>query len=190
MHVHALVFAVFVVSLFFPGAAGLKGRAFADSACLEQPGRDAPQGAHWYFHPDREKNRKCWHLGPAAAAPVSEPPPPRAERARTFASSVEAAFSSLFKGVRRLFRRPMPHEVQAGEPRIIQNDATKPLTIEDIAQQQLEPELPEDRPEARAGATGSLTPAQRRALYEDYLRWQELQRAGGNGGAAPLARSP
>ena len=186
MHVHAFVLAVFIVSLSTLGTSAVKGRTFADSACLEQPDRDAPQGTHWYFHLDREKNRKCWHLGPVAAAPVYEAPsPPRTER--THPSSVEAAFSSLFKGLRNLFRRPMSHEAQAGEPRIIQSDATKPLTIEDIAQQQLE--LPEDRAEVRSGSTGSLTPAQRRALYEDYLRWQEVQRLNGNGAAAPL-RTP
>jgi hypothetical protein len=116
-----------------------------------------------------------------------EAPPPRTERSQTFASSVEAAFSGLVRKLQHLFRRPMPHEAQAGEPRIIQSDATKLLTMEDIAQQQLE--LPEDRPEMRSGSTGSaLTPAQRKTLYEDYLRWQELQR-GGSGGAAP-PRSP
>jgi hypothetical protein len=181
MHVHASVSAVFIVSLSTLDTAALMGRAFADSACVEQPDRAAPQGAHWYFHLDREKNRKCWHLGPAAAAPVYEAPPPRTERTQTFASSVEAAFAGLVRKLQHLFRRPMPHEAQAGEPRIIQSDATRPLTMEDIAQQQLE--LPEDRPEVRSGSTGSaLTPAQRKALYDDYLKWQELQRGGG---AAP-----
>jgi hypothetical protein len=188
MRVHVSISASFVVSLSLLGASALKDRAFADSACVEQPDRDAPRGEHWYFHVDREKNRKCWHLGPVAPAPVHEAPPPRAERAHTSASSVDIAFSSLFKGLRNLFRRPMPHEAQAGEPRIIQSDATKPLTIEDIAQQQ--PELPEDRAEVRSGATGPLTPAQRKALYEDYLRWRELQRLGGNDGAVLPARSP
>jgi hypothetical protein len=183
MHIHAIVSAVFIVSLPTLGTAALKSRAFADSACIEQRDRDAPQGAHWYFHLDREKNRKCWHLGSVAATPVYEAPPPRTERTRTFASSLEATFSSLAKGLRNLFRRPMPHEVQAGEPRIIQSDATKPLTIEDIAQQL--PELPEDRAEVRSASTGSLTPAQRKALYEEYQKWQELQRLGGNGGATP-----
>jgi hypothetical protein len=176
MHVHTFVSAVFIVSLSIAGSAALKGRALADSACLEQPDRDTPQGEHWYFHFDREKNRKCWHLGPTAAAAVQEAPP-RVERTRTFASPVEAAFSDLFKGIRNLFRRPMPHEAQAGEPRIIQSDATKPLTIEDIAQPQ--PELPEDRAEVRSVSTGNLTSAQRKALFEEYLKWEELQRLGG-----------
>jgi hypothetical protein len=192
MHVHAFVSTVFIVSLSILGSAAMKGRAFAESACLDQPDRGAPQGVHWYFHLDREKNRKCWHLGPVAAGPVYEAPPPRVERTRTLGSSVEAAFADLFKGIRNLFRRPMQHEAQAGEPRIIQSDATKPLTIEDIAAQP-QPELPEDRAEVRPASTGNLTgnltSAQRKALYEEYLRWEELQRLRGSG-ASPLVRSP
>jgi hypothetical protein len=188
MHVHVFVSATFIISLATFGADAAKRPAFADAVCLEQPERASPSGAHWYFHLDREKNRKCWHLGPAAAAvPPHEAPPFRMERTHTLTSSVETAFSSLFRGLRRLFRRPMPHEAQAGEPRIIQSDATRPLTMDDIAQQQ--PELPEDRAEVRPGAAGSLTSAQRKALFEDYLRWHELQRAGGTGGDTP-ARSP
>jgi hypothetical protein len=189
MHVHAFGSAVFIVSLSIAVNAvtgPVMGRALADSACLEQPGRGALQGEHWYFHFDREKNRKCWHLGAVAAAPLYETPPPRVERVRTFGSSVEAAFSDLFNGIRKLFRRPMRHEAQAGEPRIIQNDATRPLTIEDIAQPQQE--LPEDRAEVRSLSIGNLTPAQRRVLYEEFLKWEELQRVGG-AGAVPL-RAP
>jgi hypothetical protein len=183
------VSAILVVSLATLGAATSKGRALVDSPCMEQPDRASPQGAHWYFHLDREKNRKCWHLASAAATvTVYDAPPPRMERAHTFASSVETAFSSLFKGLKRLFRRPMPHEAQAGEPRIIQSDATRPLTIEDIAQQQ--PELPEDRAEVRSGTTGPFTPVQRKTSFGDYLRWHELQRPGGSGGDTPPPRSP
>jgi hypothetical protein len=186
MHVHMFVSAVFFISLSLIGATAVKGRAFADSPCIEQPDRDAPQGEHWYFHFDREKNRKCWHLEAVAPVTREAPPPPRAERTHTAGSSVDAAFSSLFKGLRNLFRRPMPHEATAGEPRIIQSDATKPLTIEDIAQPQ--PELPEERSEARSGSPATLTAAQRRALYEEYLKWEELQHVGGPAPDAVTAR--
>jgi hypothetical protein len=186
MHVHVFGSLVLIIALSIAGSAVVEGRALADSTCLEQPLRNAPQGEHWYFHFDREKNRKCWHLGPVAAAPVHETPPPRVERTRTFEASVEAAFSDLFKGIRKLFRRPMPHQAQAGEPRIIQDDATRPLTIEDIAQPQ--PDLPEDRAEMRPASTGTLTPAQQRALYEQYLKWIAIQRLVGADTALP--RSP
>jgi len=188
VHIHAAVSAACFIALLILGVAGLKGRALADGACLERPTRDAPSGEHWYFHQDREKNRKCWHLGTSAAPVVREAPPPvpRVERTHTFLSSLNAAFASMAKKLRSLFRRPMPHETVAGEPRIIQNDATKPLTMEDIEQPQQD--LPEERAETRPGSPGSATvptAAQRKALYEEFLKWRELQRVGGASPAGP-----
>jgi hypothetical protein len=186
MHVHATVSAVFFVVLSILMALGARGRAIADSVCIEQPDRDAPQGEHWYYHYDREKNRKCWHVGPNAA-PVAHdgPPTPRTERSHTLASTLNAMFAPVVRSVRNFFRQPMPHEASAGEPRIVQSDATKPLTIEDIAQQ---PEFPEERAETRQVVT-SLTPAQRKALFDEYMKWETLQ--SDSGAAMPVsARSP
>src|SRR5262249_50401157 len=114
--------------------------------------------------------------------PWVEPPPlPRAERPRTVAPTFNSVLGPLVRGFKRLFRQPMPHEAAAGEPRIVQSDATKPLTIEDIAQPA---EFPEERAEARP--VTSITASQRKALVEEYLKWEELQRnTSGRGGAAP-----
>jgi hypothetical protein len=184
MHIPTFVSAICFVAPLLLGVAGLNGIALADSACLERPTRDAPAGEHWFFHQDREKKRKCWHLGIIAIPILRESPPPvsRAEHMHPFLSSVNAAFSSLARKMRGLFRRPMPHEAVAGEPRIIQNDATKPLTMEDIAQPLQV--LPEERAETRVGSATVLTAAQRRALYEEFLKW-ELQRVGGAAPAPP-----
>lgn len=171
MHIRAFVSAVFFVFLSVPGSADFHGSAFADAACVVQPDRSAPQGRHWYFHSDREKNRKCWYLLPAAtAAPAATDDVPAPERSRSFASSVNSAFSSLVREMRSFFRKPMPHERTAGEPRIIQSDATKPLTIEDIAQRRLE--LPEEQADARPGPVVPLGAARRRTSYDDYTRWE------------------
>jgi hypothetical protein len=184
MQVYSVVSAVFFALLSVLVGLGMSGRAFADNECVEQPDREPAQGTHWYYRHDREKNRRCWHL--EAVAPVTrEVVPPQTDRMQTVATpAIGSVFSSLFRGLRNLLRRSMPHEVVAGEPRIIQSDATKPLTIEDIAQQQ--PDLPEERAERRY--VTPLRPAQRRALFEDYLKWEELQRGLGKTGAA--ARSP
>jgi hypothetical protein len=184
VQIHSIVFAALLVFLSVLITFGLKGRAFADIGCLEQPEREAPQGAHWYYHYDREKNRKCWHLESTAPIAREEPPPVRPERKPTLASTINAAFSPLFKGLRDLFRTSMPHEAAAGEPRIIQSDATKPLRIEDIAQEQ--PDLPEEHAERRSATP--LTSAQRKALFEEYLKWEELQR--NLGGVGAPAASP
>lgn len=183
MYVHAVVSTAFFVSLSILVTLGSEGRAVADSACIEQPERDAPQGEHWYYHFDREKNRKCWHLGPVAAVVRESPLPLRTERAaRSAGATLNSVFGPLFRGIRHIFRQPMPHEASEGEPRIVQSDATRPLTIEDIAQPQSE--FPEERAEPRPAS--SLSPAQRKVLFEEYMKWEELRRAAvGNAAPAP-----
>jgi hypothetical protein len=183
MHVRADVSAVFFVFLSVLMCLGAEGRVLADNPCIERPDRDAPVGEHWYYHSDREKNRRCWHLGPAVSV-VREAPAPRPERAHTVASTLNSVFAPLVRGVRNLFRRPISHETVAGEPRIIQSDPTRPLTIEDIAQPL--PDIPEERAEARPASSftpaATMTAAQRKALFEAFQKWMDQRRAG-----SPLA---
>lgn len=184
MQVYPIVPAVFFLFLSVLFTLGANGRVFADNDCIEQPDRESVQGRHWYYHFDREKNRKCWHLE-VIAPRTRDAAPPRADRKEAVATpTIGSVFSSLFRGLRRLLGRSTPHEAVAGEPRIIQSDPTRPLTIEDIAQQQ--PDLPEEHADPRY--VTPLTPAQRKALFEEYLKWEELQRDLGNSGVPP--RSP
>jgi hypothetical protein len=183
MYIHAVVSTAFFVVLSILITLGSKGRAVADIACFAQPDRSAPQGEHWYYHFDREKNQKCWHLGPVAPVVYESPPPERAH-SRSAGVTLNTVFAPLFRGIRNLFRQPMSHEAAVGEPRIVQSDATKPLTIDDIAQPQ--PEFPEERAEARRPS--SLTPQKRKALSEEYLERGEPRRAtsGNSAAAAPV----
>lgn len=181
MHVHPLVSTAIFVSLSVLVTPGWKARA-ADGLCIEQPDRAPPPGEHWYYRFDREKNRKCWHRGPAA--PVVHESPSRPERSRSAGAAASTVFGPLLRGIRRLFHQPMPHDAAADEPRIVQSDATRPLTIEDIAQPQAG--FPEERAEARPAS--SITAAQRKALFEEYRKWEESQRSAGGSSAVP-ARS-
>jgi hypothetical protein len=164
---------------------GPGGHAAPDSVCLEQPDREAPFGEHWYYHFDRGKNRKCWHRGAAAVLRnFPFPAPLRTERTRSFSSSLNSVWSQTTRNVRNFFRQPMFHERVAGEPRIVQSDANRTLTIEDIAQR---PELfPEERADPRL--TSSLTLVQQRALFVEFLKWSETQQhaTGVSGGATPV----
>jgi hypothetical protein len=169
MRIHSGVSVVFVVCLSILTALDATGRAAAQGVCVEQPGRDAAPGEHWYYHYDRQKSRRCWHLGSGAAATAA--PAPRTERPRAASVSLNTVFAPFVRAMRNLFRQPMPHEAAAGEPRIVQSDATRPLTIDDIAQQ---PEFPEERAETRPVL--SLTAVQRKALFDEYLKWEALER--------------
>ena len=92
MYVHAVVSTALFLSLSILIALGSKGRAAVDSACIEQPARDAPSGEHWYYHFDREKNRKCWHLGPVAT--LVRESPVLAELRRSLEAPPQASASS------------------------------------------------------------------------------------------------
>jgi hypothetical protein len=63
------------------GVGVLTNTASADD-CLTAPNSPAPAGSHWYFRPDRAKQRNCWHLHapeqppqPAGAQTTSDVPP-------------------------------------------------------------------------------------------------------------------
>jgi hypothetical protein len=180
-HACPVVAAVFVAFTSAFIILGTNGRALAGSECIDQPNRETAQGAHWYYHYDREKNRKCWHLEAVEIRMREAPPPPRNQLDVLATPTISSVFSSWFKGRPTGAPTSTPREAAAGEPRIIQSDPTKPLKIEDIAQQQ--PDIPEERAEPRY--TTPLTPAQRKALFEEYLRWEEIQRNLGVAGRSP-----
>jgi hypothetical protein len=184
MQACSIISALFFVFLSVLVTLGMSGRVFADNECIEQPDLDTAQKGHWYYRLDRERNRKCWHLETADPA-TREVTPPQTDRTQaTVAPTIGSVFSSLFRTLPNLLHKPAPRAAPAGEPRIIQSDPTKPLTIEDIAQPQ--PVIPEERAEQRY--VTPLTPAQRKALFEEYLKWEELQRSLGNAGTP--VRSP
>jgi hypothetical protein len=184
MPVHSIVSAVFFTILCVLITPGMNGRVFAEGECIEHPNRESAQEGHWYYHYDREKNRKCWHLE-AIAPRTRDVAPPQTDRKDTVATpTISSVLSSLFRGWRVAPGSSPPPLTAAGEPRIIQSDPTKPLTIDDIARRQ--PDIPEERSEPRYETR--LTRAQRRALFEEYLKWEELHRSLGNT-VAP-ARSP
>jgi len=160
---------------------GMNGHALAAGECIEQPNREPAPGAHWFYHYDRAKNRKCWYLGAAATREREVAPTPGSPDVVAVPADA-SVFSSLFKRGPSL--PPAPQDVIAGEPRIIQSNPTRPLRLEDIAQQQ--PNIPEERADERY--IPSLSPAQRRTLFQDYLKWEEIQRTLGTVGEPARSR--
>jgi len=177
------VISMVVILIFAPITPGINDRVLAGSECAEQPDREPSQGAHWYYHYDREKNRKCWHLNVAVARTQEAAPSQQGQSASLTVAepTIGSVFSALFGGSANAPSGPMLQDTVAGEPRIIQSDSTRPLKIEDIAQQQ--PNIPEERAEQRY--ITPLSAAQRSALFQEYLRWEEIQRNLGVPARAP-----
>jgi|307.fasta_scaffold73881_2 hypothetical protein len=184
-HVYSVVSVgtiIFVSALVIPGT---NGRVIAGNECFEQPSRESAHGEHWYYRYDREKKQKCWHLEAGATKTPEIALPPLKDQSDAIVPptpNLDSVFSALFKRGRTA--PSVPQDAAPGEPRIIQSNPTKTLTEEDIAQQQ--PDIPEERAEPRY--VTPLTPAQRQALFEEYLRWEEIQRNLGLLGVP--ARSP
>ena len=161
-----------VVIFITSSTLGINGPVFAAGACIEQPNREPPQGEHWTYRYDRESSRKCWYLIAGAAKPRAAPPD------ETSISALASRFASAVRKLTVTFPPAAPPDRKAGEPRINQNSPARPPRLEDMAQRP--PDLPKERADPRN--TSSLTPAERNALFEEFLRWDEIHRNQGNGG--------
>jgi hypothetical protein len=60
-----------VAVLFLSGAVVLRTSTAHADDCLTAPNSSAPNGYHWYYHLDLNKQRKCWYL--RAAGPPAQP---------------------------------------------------------------------------------------------------------------------
>src|SRR5499427_4321900 len=120
MYVHAVVSTAFFVFLTIMVSLGFKGRAAAENVCVEQPDRATLQGEHWYYHFDREKNRKCWHL---EAVEMRVPESPQKDQSGA-PMTIGSVFTSLFRAPATVPLTSTP-EPAAVEPRIIQSNPTK-----------------------------------------------------------------
>jgi hypothetical protein len=141
----------------------------AGTECIEQPDRQPAEGAHWYYHYDSGKNRKCWHLG-VAATKVREAAMPQGQSDAVPTQTLASRLSSPYGVTTGATPTVAPQESAVREPRIVQGNSTKVLRIDDIA-----PKEKRDIPEVRADQRYQppLNQARREALFEDFLRWYE-----------------
>jgi hypothetical protein len=179
--------------------AGLLATAFAlDSSkapaagdCLERPDRAASPRGHWYYHTDRDINRKCWYLmgaaanatAPAVAAPPASPYDP---------ISQQPSFSSFFSTLATGFTPasvpaspPDPRNRDARGVPIVQPDQAARDAAQPARQRRVDAK-PATKPSRQASAhpgkepadeprSKPLSPAERDALFQEYLRWREEQ---------------
>jgi hypothetical protein len=94
---------------------GLNVTASAAGECLENPNQRTTQPGHWYYHLDREQNRRCWFFQPSApqqpsASEVRPPEVPAYPPVATApaAASQDSLLSRLAAGVAQTFSPPPP----------------------------------------------------------------------------------
>jgi hypothetical protein len=169
----------------------------AESTCIEQPGPNAAQGTHWSARYDRAKGRKCWFLVDAnghdvtasQAQPGSVPTPAPMDalssQIGSFFGNLTAAAANAIPQVSAPQGDASPTGPVRGplKPRGNGENASKPDNRARAEQK--------GAGEARGAAkrvSPSLTEPEREALFEEFLRWQEIQHTIGASSYAPPAR--
>jgi len=166
-----LVAFVFVATI----VASIYSPTRAESTCIEQRNQPAPEGARWNFRYDRAKGRKCWFLEDAPAN-VRDATTPQVQ-ASTDPPSLSSRLSSLFGSLTGSSASvaPQGNTPQSNAtiaPRRTQgNSANAARTESGVRADQ------RDITEGHAGkrAPPALTQADRIALFEEFLQWQESQ---------------
>jgi hypothetical protein len=152
-------------------ALGTIGPAPAGDGCIERPNQNSAEGVHWYYHFDRVRHRKCWFLGTTGVT-ASEPEMPAEQSGSTSMPPFSSLFSALFGGTAGT-ATPVT-DAKTREPRIIQVDPARVLSVEDIVPKR-QPSIPEERAEPRPSRP--LNRARRNVLFQEFLRWEEARRS-------------
>jgi hypothetical protein len=172
---------VFVLLAMF--AVNVESPVRADSACIEQPGQLAA-GTHWVLHYDRAKGQGCWILvdafehetgvwgGPVTMLPTQ----PSAAPAPTLSSQHESLlgnFNSTGASANVKPERSAPQISRPNPPHKPQGNVAK-----------ADNGVREDQKSSGKGHTvkrvsSVLIDREESALFEEFLRWRELQQLTG-----------
>lgn len=166
---------------------GTNCAALAADDCLAGPNRPPRPGGHWYYHLDRASDRKCWYLveptaqTPSVQTPMAQAPQPQSAPEPN-QQPAQPSLGSFFSALG--FAAPPPNTT--GDARIVQPapaddlrtdrapPARQPRTALAAKQHRLvHLRPPAEQAEERPAAP--LNPADRDALFEEFLRWRERQ---------------
>ena len=157
--------------------------ARADNACIEQPSQPAAEGTRWSLHYDRAKGRKCWVLvdastnGHDAAAAQAQP---SAATTPAPAPSLSSQIASLLGNLTGASANVTP---QASAPQVAApqtSPASVPRKSQGNAASKTDNGVRADQRSIGEGhavkrVSPSLTPPEREALFEEFLRWQNQE---------------
>jgi hypothetical protein len=149
----------------------------AQAECIVQPNQQAPDGAHWSLHFDHAKNRRCWILVDASGHDLSTPQQPAA-------SGGLSSFQSFLGNFTGATPAPQPQEAPASTPAVAPpprkppSHGVQPHVAS--ANRMNHPARSEPKPDAHP-AGHDMSPGERDALFEEFLRWHESQKITGAG---------
>jgi hypothetical protein len=140
----------------------------AQAECITQLNQQAPEGTHWSLHYDRVKNRRCWILVDATGQELST------VQEQPDASPTLSSLQTFFTNITGIQRAPQQAQEAAPSP------PRKPQAHLANANRADRPVRTEQKNDAHA-AKHELTPPERDALFEEFLRWHESQQITGTG---------
>jgi len=186
------VFLVFLATV----AVDFVSPARAESACTEQPSQRAAQGTHWIARYDRTKGIKCWFLVDAngldvtasQAQPSSAPTPAPVD---ALPSQIAAFLGSLTGGGENAM--PPVSAPQADAPQTSPVRAAQKPHSSGANASRADNGARAEQKDAGKGrgavkrVSPSLTEPEREALFEEFLRWQEIQHTIGASNYSPAS---
>jgi hypothetical protein len=187
------VFLVFFATV----AVEFVGSVRAESACVEQSSQRAVQGTHWIARYDRAKGRNCWFLVDAngrdvpesQAQPSSAPAPTPVD---ALSSQIAAFLGSLAGAAENATpqvsapRVDAPQTAPVHAPHKPRRNGTNASRADNGAR--AEQKGAGDWRAAVKRVSPSLTEPELQALFEEFLRWQEIQQTIGASSSAPSSR--
>jgi hypothetical protein len=166
----------------------------AESACIEQPSQPAPDGTHWSVHYDRAKGRKCWFLADAKgrdvtasqAQPSAVPTPAPAD---SLSSQIASLLGSLTGAAESAL--PQANASQGDAPQLRPPRGPRKPRSNGANDARADNGVQAEQKGAGEGravkhVSSPLTEPEREALFEEFLRWREIQQTMGGPVVRPL----
>jgi hypothetical protein len=148
--------------------------ARADNVCIEQPSQQAPEGTRWIARSDRPKARKCWSLVDGNGRDVT------ALLTQSGAATTQDPLQAISSQLAALFgNAPANAEPQGTTPQ--SNPANAPRKPQgNTANAKSDNGARTDQKSVSDGhaakrTSSGLTEPERNALFEEFMRWQEIQ---------------
>jgi hypothetical protein len=155
----------------------------AESACIEQPSHSAAEGTHWKARYDRAKGRKCWFLvdpngrdiTPSQAQPSSVPTPAPVDLLSSQIASLLGSLTAAAENAMPQVSAPPADAPQTGSaraPHKPRGNGAKAMRADNGLRGE-QKGAGEGRGAAKR-VSSPLTEPEREALFEEFLRWQEI----------------
>jgi hypothetical protein len=148
----------------------------AAAACVEQPNLQEASDGHWYYRIDRLNHHRCWYL--KQESPSAAPSPAESGiNVANVTTSISSFFSAWKSPVARGAQQDVASVAAAAEVSAESGAPKRGISAPahsrhaDLKEREAERLRSNEPKPEHAEAKHELDPAQREALFEEFLRW-------------------